>query len=88
MIKTEIIDLVESLPMADLIESKPLTKEEKKEKRKTYYENFKKKHGDKLKHSIICDQCGGHYLYYNKSRHLLKKKHIKSLENKIVIKFD
>jgi len=48
----------------------------------TSYIKFKKKNKDKIKEKIICDICGGHYVYYSKSLHKKSKKHIFCL-NKI-----
>ena len=50
----------------------------KKYNSKKYNDTFREKHKDKLKEKINCE-CGNHYSYYTKSKHLKTKKHTKFL---------
>lgn len=48
---------------------------------KTYYQKTKEnnKYKDRAQH-IDCAICGGGYCYYNRSRHLQTKKHLRMIE--------
>lgn len=55
-------------------------KEEKKEKTSQYREVHRKEINEKMKTKYECD-CGGHYTYVHKSRHLYSPKHLTHLRN-------
>lgn len=42
--------------------------------KKMYYNNFKTKNNDKIYEQQTCPICGGHFTYYNKSKHTKSKK--------------
>lgn len=46
------------------------------QKKKEYYEAFKKKNIDKISNKVNCAICGGNYTYYSKASHLKSKKHL------------
>lgn len=45
---------------------------------KKYYENFVKKHQDKINQKIVCGYCNGSYSYFNKSQHMKSQKCLKA----------
>jgi hypothetical protein len=54
------------------------------ENKNKYFRKFYENNIDKLKEKTICPICGGSYDYFNKSRHIKSKKHLKYIEyNKI-----
>ncbi len=46
---------------------------------KAYYQTFKTKHADRIKTQEVCEYCGGHYTYFNKSHHNKAMKHMKAV---------
>lgn len=46
---------------------------------KAYYTTFKEKNNNKIHQVIVCDVCGGHFSYFNKSHHKASRKHEKAL---------
>ena len=55
---------------------------ENADKTKEYHKEYRTEHADKITQKYNCD-CGGKYLYSDKSRHFKSKKHLKYLTNKI-----
>ena len=52
---------------------------------KKHYKNFVLKNDDKIHNIVKCDLCGGHYTYFNKSRHLKTLKHKQYIDQKNII---
>jgi hypothetical protein len=46
------------------------------EQNKIYYKTFKTKND--VNKMFVCENCGGHYTYYNKYKHLKTAKHLKT----------
>ena len=46
------------------------------EQNKIYYQTFKTKND--VNKMFVCEQCKGHYTYYNKYKHLKTNKHLKA----------
>lgn len=44
---------------------------------KIWYDNFKVKYYNKIHEKHRCNTCKGSYSYFNKSKHLKSKKHLK-----------
>lgn len=81
------LEILENLPVENVIES-PQEKQEEdkmikkitKEKCREYYLGFKDKNKDKINQKVDCEICGGSFTYFNKSRHIKTKRCIKVKE--------
>lgn len=45
-----------------------------------YYLTFKEKNKEKVSQKHACELCGGQFTYFNKSNHLVSKRHLRAVE--------
>lgn len=51
-------------------------------KKRAYYLAFVNKNKEKINEAHVCDVCFGRYTYFNKSKHMKSKLHLRIIEHK------